>query len=128
MTLNTHLQLDSKLNGNIIQLKKDYAKVSLQTLDIMKADKKGLVHGGFIFCASDYAAMACINDPFVVLAKSNTKFLSPVKVGDVVIIEAQVVDSQGIKATVEVNAFVDEELVFKGEFFTATLKHHVLGK
>ena len=128
MTLNTHLELDSTLNGKIIELKKDFAKVELQTLEIMKADKQGLVHGGFIFCAADYAAMACINDPFVVLAKSNTKFLAPVSVGEIVLLEAKLGSSDGFKSTVEVEAFVNEKVVFKGEFFTATLKQHVLAK
>jgi acyl-coenzyme A thioesterase PaaI-like protein len=126
MKLNTHLELNPSLNGKIIELKENYAKVELQTTDIMKADKEGLVHGGFIFCAADFCAMACINDPYVVLAKSTTKFIAPVKVGDIVILEATVKEQEGFKATVEVVASVSNKAVFKGEFLTAVLKQHVL--
>ena len=126
MELNTHLKLDKSLNGEVVELKENYAKVKLETTQNMIADKEGLIHGGFIFCAADYAAMACINDPFVVLAKSTTKFIAPVKLGDIVTLEANLKEKNGFKATVEVIAKVEEKDVFKGEFFTAVLKHHVL--
>ncbi len=126
MKLNTHLKLDNSLNGEIVELKLNYAKVKLQTIESMAADEQGLIHGGFIFCAADYACMAAINDPFVVLAKSTTKFIAPVKLGDTVIVEATVKEQDGNKATVEVIAKVDDKDVFKGEFLTAVLKQHVL--
>lgn len=126
MELNTHLKLDKSLNGTVIELKKDYAKVQLNTKEEMGADEQGLVHGGFVFCAADYAAMAAVNDPFVVLAKSSVKFIAPVKVGDIVILEAKIAEKEGSKATVEVTGKVNEKDVFKGEFLTAVLKQHVL--
>lgn len=126
MELNTHLEIDNKLNGKVIQLKQGYAKVQLNTIELMAADKEGLVHGGFVFCAADYAAMAAVNDPFVVLAKSITKFTAPVKVGDCVMLEANVVSQDGNKITVEVVAKVEQKDVFKGEFLTAVLNQHVL--
>jgi acyl-coenzyme A thioesterase PaaI-like protein len=92
----------------------------------MAADKQGLVHGGFIFCAADFAAMATVNDPYVVLAKSTVKFTAPVKVGDIVFLEGNIIQKEGNKATVEVSAKVEEKEVFKGEFLTAVLKQHVL--
>ncbi len=126
MELNTHLKLDNELNGTIIELKENYAKVELKTLEKMAADKQGLVHGGFIFCAADFAAMAAVNDPYVVLAKSTVKFIAPVKAGDIVFLEGNIIQKEGNKATVEVSAKVEEKEVFKGEFLTAVLKQHVL--
>ena len=126
MELNTHLKLNNSLNGKIVELKVDYAKVELKTIETMVADEEGLIHGGFIFCAADYAAMACINDPFVVLAKSTTKFIAPVKLGDIVTLEASIKEQDKNKATVEVVGKVEEKDIFKGEFLTAVLKQHVL--
>jgi len=126
MQLQTHLKIDSSLNGSVTQLKEGFAQVTLTTLPVMAADKEGLVHGGFIFAAADYAAMAVVNDPYVVLAKSNTKFIAPVKVGQIVILEATITQTNGNKATVEVTATVEGKTVFSGEFFTAVLKQHVL--
>ncbi|MEA3290667.1 MAG: PaaI family thioesterase [Campylobacterota bacterium] len=126
MKLNTHLDIDNKLNGKVIELNQNYAKVELITIKTMIADQKGLIHGGFVFCAADYAAMCAVNDPFVVLAKSETKFIAPVKVDDVVVFEAKVIDQNGIKSTVDIEAKVLEKVVFKGVFYTATLDKHVL--
>lgn len=126
MNLNTHLELDTSLNGKVVELKNAYSKVELTTVQQMVADKQGLIHGGFIFCAADLAAMAAVNDPFVVLAKSETKFTAPVKLNDIVILEARITEQNGIKSTVEVIATVEDKTVFKGTFYTATLEKHVL--
>lgn len=126
MTLNTHLKLDSTLNGKAVELGEGYAKIELQTTDAMRADEEGLVHGGFCFCAADFAAMAAVNDPYVVLAKSETKFLAPVKVGDTVIFEGTVNENDGRKQVVSVIGKVGEKDVFTGTFYTAVLKQHVL--
>ena len=93
----------------------------------MTADAQGLVHGGFVFGAADYAAMSAVNDPFIVLGASNSKFIAPVKVGDAVLCKARVVNTKGKKSVVEVEAFVNEKLVFKGDFTTFVLPSHVLG-
>ena len=126
MILNTHLSLENTLCGDVIALEKDYAKVSLQALPIMIADKKGLVHGGFIFGAADFCAMATVNDPYVVLAKSETKFLAPVKEGEVVLFEGKTIHKDGKKVKVEVMGSVEEKQVFWGVFYTVVLQKHVL--
>ena len=126
MELNTHLKIDTLLNGKVLELSKGYAKIELKTTDIMRADEQGLVHGGFIFGAGDFTAMATVNDPFVVLAKSETKFLAPVKVGQNVVFEGNIIQSEGRKFTVEVDGFIDEKKVSVGTFYTVVLDVHVL--
>ena len=127
MELNTHLKLNSELNGKVVELKEGYAKVEQLTSELMVADEQGLVHGGFTFCAADFVAMACVNDPYVVLAKGDTKFLAPIKCGQTVIYEAKMLESEGRKSTIEVIATVEENIVFKGIFSTVTLESHILG-
>ncbi len=127
MKLNTHLKLDNTINGKVVELSENYAKIEQITKDFMVADEVGLVHGGFTFCAADFCAMAVVNDPNVVLAKSETKFLAPIKLGDTVIFEGKLVENQGKKSTIEVVATVDENTVFKGTFYTVTLDKHILG-
>lgn len=126
MQLQTHLKIDTGLNGRVTDLKEGYAQVTLNTVSIMAADAEGLVHGGFIFAAADFAAMAAVNDPYVVLAKASSKFVAPVKVGQTVILEAKITETNGNKATIEVTAMVEDKTVFTGEFLTAVLKQHVL--
>ncbi|HIP03348.1 MAG TPA: hypothetical protein EYH01_09250 [Campylobacterales bacterium] len=126
MKLKTHLKIDNNLNGNIITLKEGYVKIELKTTPIMRADEQGLIHGGFIFGAADFTAMATVNDPYVVLAKSETKFLAPVKVDESVIFEGNVIQSDGKKFTVEVVGHVSEKKIFVGTFYTVVLDKHVL--
>ena len=73
----THLKINENLSGKIIELKDGYSKVVLETNSDMRADKSGLIHGGFIFSMADYAAMVAINHPNVVLGGANVKFLKP---------------------------------------------------
>ncbi len=127
MQLNTHLNINTSLCGKVTKLQENYAEVLLHTTQQMAADSKGLVHGGFIFGAADYAAMSAVNDPYVVLGASSSKFIAPVKVGDAVLCKASVVNSQGKKSEVEVEAFVNGKLVFEGSFTTFVLSSHVLG-
>jgi len=124
--LNTHLELDNEINGKVIELKEDYAKVELITKEFMRADSFGLVHGGFIFCAADLAAMAAVNDPNVVLAKSENKFLAPTKVGDIVLLEANIIKKDKNKSIVEVVGYINNEKVFTSLFYTVTLNKHIL--
>ena len=126
MQLNTHLNINTSLCGKVTKLENNYAEVLLHTTQQMTADEQGLVHGGFIFGAADYAAMSVVNDPFVVLGASSSKFIVPVKVGDAVLCKARVVSEKGKKREVEVQAFVDGKLVFEGSFTTFILERHIL--
>jgi len=127
MQLNTHLNINTSLCGKVTKLEKNYAEVLLHTTQYMVADAQGLVHGGFLFGAADYAAMSAVNDPYVVLAASNSKFIVPVKVGDVVLCKALVKSEKGKKRVVEVQAYVEDKLVFESDFTTFVLETHVLG-
>lgn len=127
MQLNTHLNIDTSLCGKVTKLQENYAEVLLHTTQQMTADTQGLVHGGFVFGAADYAAMSAVNDPYVVLGASSSKFIAPVKVGDTVLCKATVVNTKGKKSVVDVEAFVNEKLVFEGNFTTFVLPSHVLG-
>ena len=124
--LQTHLKINRALSGDIEQLKEGYAKVSLHTMEEMRADDVGLVHGGFIFSAADFAAMAAVNDKNVVLAASNCQFLAPVRVRDVITFEATVRHKEGRKRNVHVKGYTSEIKVFEGEFKTVITEHHIL--
>ncbi|MGD9969092.1 MAG: PaaI family thioesterase [Sulfuricurvum sp.] len=124
--LNTHLKINSLYSGDIVKLDKGYAKVSLDTVDTMRADEVGLVHGGFMFSAADYAAMVAVNEPNVVLAACNCLFLAPVRVGDTVVFEATEHQKEGRKRNVTVRGYVLDVKVFEGDFKTVVTEHHVL--
>lgn len=124
--LNTHEKIDTELCGRIDKMDKDTLELTLKTIPAMLADDKGLIHGGFIFSAADYAAMAIVNEKNVVLVASNAQFLSPVKLGDVVKVKAELRHKDGRKRNVHVTAFVLDIKVFDAEFKTVVTDRHVL--
>ena len=126
MHLRTHRKIDESLCGRLGRLEEGWAEVWLSTYRRMVADEKGLVHGGFLFGAADYAAMAAVNDPHVVLGAAQTRFLAPVKVGQTVRFIAELRTVKGKKRTVTVTGDVEGQSVFEGEFVCFVLERHVL--
>lgn len=124
--LNTHERINTVYSGEIVKIEPGYAKVVLETTEVMRADEVGLVHGGFIFSAADFAAMVAVNEPNVVLASCNCLFLAPVRVGDMVEFEATEHQKEGRKRNVTVRGYVHEIKVFEGEFKTVITERHVL--
>jgi len=126
MDVFTHCDIDMELCGIPIEIMEKSAKVQLKTTDRMGVDSHGLVHGGFIFGVADYAAMLAVNHPNVVLGSSDVRFLKPVRIGEVVIAEAKVIQSMGKKRIVHVEVFKEPQLIFDGTFTCFVLDHHVL--
>ena len=126
MRLKTHREIDETLCGRLTRLEEGSAEVWLHTRRSMAVDREGLVHGGFLFGAADYAAMAAVNDPYVVLGSAETKFLAPVRVGQSVRFIARVRDERGKKRRVEVEGRVEGHKVFEGSFTCFVLERHVL--
>ena len=125
-SLITHDKVNANYSGEVVKLEHGAAKVVLETIEVMRADSLGLVHGGFIFSAADFAAMAAVNEPNVVLASSSCLFLSPVRIGDIVTFDAIEHQKEGRKRTVSVKGYVHEVKVFEGEFKTVITERHVL--
>ncbi len=124
--LKTHDSINQELCGEISKIELGYVEVELKTTPDMLADEMGLIHGGFVFGAADYAAMAAVNERNVVLVASECQFLSPVKLGDIVKFTAKVRHKEGRKRNVEVEAFVLDIKVFTGVFKTVITERHVL--
>jgi acyl-coenzyme A thioesterase PaaI-like protein len=92
----------------------------------MVVDESGLIHGGYAFGLADYAAMIAVNHPNVVLGGSHVRFVEPVKVGDMMIAEAQLMNVDDGKLIIDVNITVNEKIVFIGEFICFAPEKHVL--
>ena len=114
------------LCGKPLSVKDGYSCVEMVTTPSMAADEKGLVHGGFIFGAADYAAMIAVNHPHVVLGASDVKFLKPVQVGQTVTATARVQEVKGKKYWVSVSVSRADEEIFQGMFTCFVLDRHVL--
>jgi len=126
VVLETHQAINRDLCGEIEKMEVGRVEVRLMTTSDMVADDQGLVHGGFIFGAADYAAMAAVNEKNVVLVACDSQFLSPVKFGDEVNFIAKVRHKEGRKRNVHVTGYVLDIKVFDGEFKTVVTDKHVL--
>jgi len=130
MEIRTHQQIDPALCGRPVEVSPGRAEVALEITPRMAVDEHGLAHGGFVFGAADHAAMLAVNDPYVVLARADVKFLAPVAVGDRVVARARLVpgDDEGRtdRPEVAVEALVGERTVLSGVLRCAVLESHVL--
>jgi uncharacterized protein (TIGR00369 family) len=122
----THEKIAPHLCGRPVELGAGRARVVLQTTREMAADDRGLVHGGFTFGLADYAAMLAVNEPTVVLASAQVKFLGPVVAGDDVEAEAAVERSEGRKRWVKVVVRRHRAPVAEGEFLAVVPDKHIL--
>lgn len=123
---NTHLAISPSLVGTPVELSPNRAVAQLVTRQEMCADDAGLVHGGFAFGLADYAAMLAVNDPFVVLGSAESRFLAPVRCGELMMATAEVVEEQGKKRQVDCRITVGDRVVFEGPFICFVLPRHVL--
>jgi acyl-coenzyme A thioesterase PaaI-like protein len=122
----THLAIDHALCGEPVRIEPGFAEVTLATVPAMVVDDRGLVHGGFVFGLADHAAMLAVNDPNVVLGAASTRFLKPLRVGEVVLARARVSAESGRKRSVAVEVLRGDEPVMTGEFTCFVLDRHVL--
>jgi len=126
MNIQTHQKIDRRLCGRPLSSENGASRVEMETIEAMIVDDSGLVHGGFIFGLADHAAMIAVNHPNVVLGAAEVKFFKPVKVGEIVVAEAQVEERSGKKKIVPVTVKRGEETVFAGTFTCFVLDRHVL--
>jgi acyl-coenzyme A thioesterase PaaI-like protein len=126
MEPNTHLAISAKLCGTPRVLREGSAEVELTASEDMRADARGLVHGGFVFGLADHAAMLAINAPNVVLGSAETRFLAPVSVGEQLLAIARVSAHEGKKFHVEVHVSRGLDRVFEGSFVCFVPGKHVL--
>lgn len=128
VTIHSHNRVRTYLCGSVIEIKDNYARVSLATNADMGIDEDGLVHSGFIFSAADHAAHVAINKANTVLIAANVKFYAPIKVGDIALFEAQAKFEDSRKREVSVKGVLNDIKIFEGTFITVTLEEHALKK
>lgn len=105
--------------GEIIDLQLDESAISI--LDIKKEhvfNRNQIARGHHLFAQANSLAVAVINDELALTTKANIRFTRQVKENERVISKAKVIicESEHGRTIVEVNSYVDNELVFSGDF------------
>ena len=126
MNVATHQGIDPALCGTPVELEPGRSRVRMTTLDGMKADDSGLVHGGFVFGLADYAAMLAVNRPTVVLGAAECRFLKPVRAGQELEAVAVLEPVQDRRHFVNVEVLLGDDAVFTGRFTCFVPSKHVL--
>lgn len=125
MNLETHQNISPDLCGQVVDLGENRAEAELLTTQQMAVDDRGLVHGGFVFGLADFAAMAAVNHPWVVLAAAESRFRAPVRVGETLRARATS-DGDSRRPTVEVEVVRDGDPVAAFSMRCTVLDRHVL--
>ncbi|QWU80033.1 hypothetical protein DU474_04690 [Campylobacter novaezeelandiae] len=118
--------LNNSLSGTIIELSKNYAKSILITSPEMIVDDQGLIFDAFIFSAANYVAQAAINKEYSVLIGSKCFFYAPLKLGDVLELEAHALfDDSSKKREVKIIGHVSEIKIFEANLQIVTMDDHI---
>ncbi len=119
-------ELNTSLAGTIIELDKNFAKSILVTTSDMVVDEQGLVFDAFIFAAANYVAQASINKEFSVVIGSKCFFYAPLKLGDVLELEAHALfDETSKKRDVKVVGHVKEIKMFEATIQVVSIDEHI---
>ena len=105
--------------GEIIDIELDQSAISI--LDVKKEHvfkRNQIARGHHLFAQANSLAVAVINDELALTAKANIHFIHAVKEMERVVAKAKVIkiDPEIGRTIVEVCSYVNNELVFKGEF------------
>lgn len=105
--------------GDIIDIELDKSAISIFDVreeHVFKRNK--IARGHHIFAQANSLAVAVINDELALTAKAEIQFIRSVKQSERIIAKAKVVkiDDQSGRTFIEVNSYVNNELVFTGEF------------
>ncbi|RBW67518.1 transcription factor FapR [Bacillus taeanensis] len=103
--------------GEIIDLQLDQSAISI--LDIKEEhvfSRTSIARGHHLFAQANSLAVAIINDKLALTTAANIRFARQVKKGERVVAKAKVIRNDQGRTTVEVMSYVDQELVFSGDF------------
>lgn len=122
----TSPEVNNSLVGTVVALSKNYAKSVLITNAEMVVDEQGLIMDAFIFAAANYVAQAAINKEFSVLIGSRCYFYAPLKLGDILELEAQALfDESSKKRDVKIVGFVKEIKIFEANIQIVCTEEHI---
>lgn len=105
--------------GEIIDIELDKTAISIFDVHEEHVFKRNqIARGHHLFAQANSLAVAVINDELALTAKANIQFIRSVKQAERVVAKAKVnqIDNEFGRTVVEVQSFVNNELVFKGEF------------
>ncbi|MFB1049608.1 transcription factor FapR [Paraliobacillus sp. JSM ZJ581] len=105
--------------GEVIDLELDERAISILDIGLEHVfSRNNIARGHHLFAQANSLAVAVINDQLALTIKADIRFTRQVKQGERVVAKANVVSSStdNRRTKVEVNSYVDNEIVFSGVF------------
>jgi acyl-coenzyme A thioesterase PaaI-like protein len=105
--------------GEIIDIELDKTAISIFDVKCEHVFKRNnIARGHHLFAQANSLAVAVINDELALTARANIHFIHSVRENERVVAKAKVVkiDNDFGRTIVEVNSYVNKELIFQGEF------------
>jgi acyl-coenzyme A thioesterase PaaI-like protein len=120
--LNTHKNIHTHHSYKLLELKEDYAKISINLKKSETVDHENIIYDGSIFSAANFCAIAAVNEKHTFLISANIDFLNQVNTDDEeVIFEAHASSNISGKKQIEVTGTVNGITVFQGDFVAMKL-------
>ncbi len=127
--LHTHKNIHTNHSYKLLELSKDYAKISINSQKSETVDKKNIIYDGSIFSAANFCAMAAVNEEDTFLISANIDFLNQVNTEDEdVIFEAHAKSNISGKKQIKIQGKVNGITVFLGDFVAMKLDNKSLIK
>lgn len=103
--------------GDIVNVKLNESGTSIFIVeDAHVFNNKTLTRGHFLFAQANSLCVALIDVPLALTKSANIEFRKPVHLGDRVVAHARVIETKDKIATIKVESFVKDTLVFVGNF------------
>lgn len=120
--LKSHKNIHTNHNYRLLELAKDWAKISINPRKSETVDKESQLYDGSIFSAATFCAMAAVNQERTFLISANVDFLNTVdKTDEEMIFEATASSNISGKKQIEVVGKINDIAVFSGNFVAMKL-------
>jgi acyl-coenzyme A thioesterase PaaI-like protein len=108
--------------GELVDLEPGKRGISiLETGDAMSFEKTNIVRGQFIYAQAESLAIAVIDAEVALIGVANIKYKQPVRSGQKLVAQAEVVKQRGNKFFVWVKIRLKMQEVFRGKFILVSL-------
>ncbi|WP_169942975.1 PaaI family thioesterase [Campylobacter sp. RM15925] len=123
--LKTSPNIKLNLSGTVTALEPNHAKTNFFASSEMVADSEGLIHGGFVFSAASYAALASVNETHSVMIGAKIHFYAPTRLNEMIEFDAHAHFGESKKREVRVVGRTKDIKVFEGTFQIVVLEDHI---
>lgn len=109
--------------GDLIDIRLNHGGISLLDIDeTMILTRSRIARGHYLFAQANSLAVAVIDAPVVLTGSARVRYKRPVRLGERVVAKAVVKVQRGNVYLISIYSYVEQEIVFKGQFIVTVPK------